>query len=78
MPTQNVTVWSNKTGRRHTVAIYEPMRDASSMDGIGHFRGLARITLDDGRPLNRPAIGVFKDQWSDEEFSTSKPAEAVA
>lgn len=79
MSIQSIPVWSTKTGKKHILTINQPYRSFPTLTGPGNpIRMLPTLRLDDGRPIKTVAIGTYQDQWSDEQFLTSQPANAAA
>ena len=79
MTIQSIPVWSTRTGKKHILTIDQPFRRYPSLNGPGELVPLLpTLRLDDGRPIKSVAPGIYQDQWSDEQFVTSKPADAAA
>ena len=79
MTIQTIPVWSTATGKRHVLTINQPYRRYPTLSGGNDpVPMLATLRLEDGRPLSTVSIGTYQDQWSDEQFSTSRPVGAAA
>jgi hypothetical protein len=74
MSTQQFEVWSEKTGKRHTVTLGQSRIHTDTLDGPGSVAGLAEIRLDTGNPLKTLGDGRYGDQWTDETFTTTRPS----